>query len=1020
MDHDTEKVCEKRSSVVEPAYSNKNITDDVQVFRQPSCFPECLPENKVEFDDNSIGISEDTEDSKMDVGLVEADSDANSRRNTDSIEIQEVLKDLSVTNEYVPEQPINEVSEKEDNSTINKEPTHSNKNITDDVTNTGYLYFHIEYTNECLDLDTEKVCEKRSSVVEPTYSNKNITDDVQVFRQPKCFQECLPENKVEFDDNSMGISEDIKDTKTDIGAVEADIDATSRHNTDSIDIQEGSKDLSVTNKYDVPEQPLNEVSEKEDNSTINNELDIAQSGQQKELSLNEDCAIVSKSYSDFIELESNLESLFTKSKDEPGWDKVVHDKVNELELDIDEEVISDHGQPSNEDSECAEFSPAKKDRTYLIQPKNDDTSSLSMHERELDMDKEGDYDQGQPLSEVSNSAELSPALNYLIKFENDKPGPLVTHKSELDMDEQLVSDQGQPWNEVSNYAKLSPAKMDDKNFCKDRTCSIQLKNDDAASVSKHELELDTGEEVSSDQGQWLNEAVACTKYYSAEKEEKGLGKIAASDIIELEDNLGSSCYAENEYDADDLPEKGTLSPGNSTSTSCYQEMEDTAFHKHNRNFKEVEENENSSNINTNELSMDEGAHDKEQQTLKEHSVWNVDSVFCIETKEISFINASRNTFSLEAKMERSSVTNKDRFNTEKHVHECRSEEEGIHFSTKAASLIDLRDGWLASSCSNESKLSMSVETCNVCCTEDKRTEMVVITRQDFATEVTLAIDQETGFVKKHASDEDEGSALDKGKYDSKNELFNPEMETESVMECSPGICEDSKSCDIVSYIRNESGQIVDIESLQQGSTLSGRCSNNDNNEIEVTLEYGHDFNKDQENESIEECLSDIREESPLYETRSFKTQSYSDNENDESLSDIPDHSALYEVVSLSSGRSETEFYVDKYFCNKELLSLNEDSAFFNCCSKHELKKTQDLNSNTETESLLETGNLERGRKNCECMSDVCEDTDGVLYETLSFCKIEKEDCCECFEEVDMACCCQCCECVRNSFTNMHE
>ena len=972
MDLDTEKVCEKRSSVVEPTYSNKNITDDVQVFRQPSCFPECLPGNKVEFDNNSIGISEN---SKMDVGLVEADNDATSRRNTDYIEIQEVLKDLSVTNEYVPEQPLNEVSEKEDNSTINKELTNSNKNITDDV---------------------------------------------------RWFPECLPGNKVEFDDNSIGTSEDTKDTKTDIGAVEAaDIDATSRHNTDSVDIQEGLRDLSITNDYDVPEQPLNEVSEKEDNSTINNELDIAQSGQQKELSLNEDCATVSKSCSDFIGLESNLESLLTKSKDEPGWDKVVHDKVNERELDIDEEVISDHGQPSNEYSECAEFSLAErnnrnfcKDRTYLIQPKNDDPGSLSMHERELDMDKEADYDQGQPLNEVSNCAELSPALNHLIKFENDKPGPLLTHKSELDMDEQLVSDQEQPWSEVSNYAKLSPAKMDDKNFGKDRTCSIQLKNDDAASVSKHELELDMGEEVSFDQGQRLNEAVACTKYYSAEK---GLGKIAASDIIELEDNLGSSYYAENEYDADDLPEKGTLSPGNSTSTSCYQEMDDRAFHEHNRSFKEVEENINSSNINTNELSMDEGAHDKEQQTLKEHSVWNVGSVFCIETKEISFINANRNTFSLEAKLEHSSVTNEDRFNTGKRVHECRSEEEGIHFSTKAASLIDLRDGWLASSCSNESKLSMSVETCNVCCTEDKRTEMVVITRQDFATEVTFAIDQETGFVKKHASDEDEGSALDKDKYDSKKELFNPEMETESVMEYSPGICEDSKSCEIVScHIRNDSGQIVDIESLQQESTLSGRCSNNDNNEIEVTLEYGRDFNKDQENESIEECLSDIREESPLYETRSYKTRSYSDNENDESLSDIPDHSALYEVVSLSAGRSETEFYEDKYFCNKELLSLNEDLAFFNCCSKHELTKTQDLNSNTETESLLETGNLERGRKNCECMSDVCEDTDSVLYETLSFCKIDKEDCCECFEEVDMACCCQCCECVRNSFTNTHE
>jgi hypothetical protein len=110
--------------------------------------------------------------------------------------------------------------------------------------------------------------------------------------------------------------------------------------------------------------------------------------------------------------------------------------------------------------------------------------------------------------------------------------------------------------------------------------------------------------------------------------------------------------------------------------------------------------------------------------------------------------------------------------------------------------------------------------------------------------------------------------------------------------------------------------------------------------------------------------------------------------------------------------------------------MNEDLAYSGCCLEHkgrEMQKTnQDRSSNLDKETasvhkslfhfceesgLYDPGNFNTDEKSDECLPDVCEDS--PLYETLSYCKIDIEENCDCFEEMDMDCCCQCCECIGN-------
>ena len=958
MDFDTEMVCEKRSSFIGPTHSNNDITKD-----------------KVEFDDNNAEISENIENTEINIELVKGSNGA-SKLATDSINVEDSLKGM------------------------NEDIDIKEKTLNEHLVSNGYSL-------KMKEINYIKATSKDTFVPEANLSHLSVTN----------------KNKVESDDNSIGIGEDIKNTETNIGLVKGN-DCSGKHTTDAINVEEMLKYLPIANEYklefrqNVPDkEPLNEISvfteicsEREDNATNKNELDIAHSAPQKELSSNEDYATVSEFCGDFFTLENDLEILSTRSENELDLDKTVLDKrqpnddsncaeflpaerddkdfgkdsaylikpkndeegslsTHERELDKDEEVVSDLGQTLNEDSNYPEFSPAESDdrdfckvSAYFLKPKNDESDSLSTHKRELDMDKEDISDQGQALIQDSNCPEFSPTETdrkdfgkvsaYFIKPKNEEGRSLSTHERELDMDEEVVSDQGQALNEDSNCAEFSPAERDDKDFCKDCPYLNKPKNVKAVPLSTHERESDI------DIGQPLNESATCIEYYSAEKVEIGLGK-NSSDSIDNEVDLGSS-YAEDKYIVyDNIPEKNTPSPEDSTYTDSCQETEDMVFHKHNTYFNNVQENIN---------------------------------LCCLEGEE-------------------------------------------LHVSKQIPNVIDPRDGVLIPSSSNESKLNMfenfskvkhasdKDQAYIVCCTEHEGTELVVITHQDLATEDTFGIDQETGFVKECASYGDEHSALKKEKDDDMKELFNSVMESESPEKCSSGIFKDSTMCEIVSsHIGNENEHIVDKELFQEELTFCERCSNNEN-EVEKTYEPDHEnFNMDHESESIDERLFDICEECLLYKNGIYETGGFnSDKENDQSLSDISDHSALlYEVVSLSS-RSENDFYTDEYFSSKEL-SLDRDSEFFRCCSKHEKTEMQctspdvdaeSFNLNAETESLHDHGNFERDRKNCECLSDVSEGTDSGLYETLSFCKIDKEECYDCFEEADIACCCQCCECIGN-------
>ena len=968
LDFDTEMVCEKRSSFIGPTHSNNDITED-----------------KVEFDDNNAGISENIENTEINIELVKGSNGA-SKLATDSINVEESLKGMN-----------EDIDVKE-------------KTLNEHLVSNGYSL-------KMKEINYIKATSKDTFVPEANLSHLSVTN----------------KNKVESDDNSIGVGEDIKNTETNIGLVKGN-DCSGKHTTDAINVEEMLKYLPIANEYklefrqNVPdkEQPLNEISvftkicsEREDNATNKNELDIAHSAPQKERSLNEDYATVSEFCGDFFKLENDLEILSTRS---------------ENELDLDKTVL-DKRQP-NDDSNCAEFLPAErddkdfgKDSAYLIKPKNDEEGSLSTHERELDKDEVVVSDLGQALNEDSNYPEFSPAESddsdfckvsaYFLKPKNDESDSLSTHERELDMDEEVVSDQGQALNEDSNCAEFSPAERDDKDFCKDCPYLNKPKNVKAVPLSTHERESDI------DIGQPLNESATCIEYYSAEKVEIGSGK-NSSDSIDIEVDLGSS-YAEDKYIVYDISEKNTPSPEDSTYTDSCQETEDMVFHKHNTYFNNVQENINLCAIKRNELSMNKKNTNDKEETSNAHSVSNG---CCLETKETYYVKAGQDTFDPEADLDCISG-----LHMEKHVHKCCLEGEELHVSKQIPNAIDPRDGVLIPSSSNESKLNMFENFSDVkhasdkdqayivCRTEHEGTELVVITHQDLATEDTFGIDQETGFVKECASYGDEHSALKKEKDDDMKELFNSVMESESPEKCSSGIFKDSTMCEIVSsHIGNENEHIVDKELFQEELTFCERCSNNEN-EVEKTYEPDHEnFNMDHESESIDERLFDICEECLLYENGIYETGGFnSDKENDQSLSDISDHSALlYEVVSLSS-RSENDFYTDEYFSSKEL-SLDRDSEFLRCYSKHEKTEMQctspdvdaeSFNLNAETESLNDHGNFERDRKNCECLSDVSEGTDSGLYETLSFCKIDKEECYDCFEEADIACCCQCCECIGN-------
>ena len=210
---------------------------------------------------------------------------------------------------------------------------------------------------------------------------------------------------------------------------------------------------------------------------------------------------------------------------------------------------------------------------------------------------------------------------------------------------------------------------------------------------------------------------------------------------------------------------------------------------------------------------------------------------------------------------------------------------------------------------------------------------------------------------------------------------------------------------------NEGKNVLDNErKLDKGSTVPANSSTNKDIEMREENEVCDRFIQMYKSSNIQqenECPFEIFKESILYDTGYFNT----DTKSDDSLPERSVGSTLYEIVSLPTGNVE-EFCVDGD-CHNNGLSLNEDSTFPGCCSEEHRRAGPCSNSErkmcNETESTDKS--LFRKIEECECSSDLCEDS--MLTETFSYCKIDREASCEGFEEVDKDCCCQCCECIRN-------
>ena len=141
----------------------------------------------------------------------------------------------------------------------------------------------------------------------------------------------------------------------------------------------------------------------------------------------------------------------------------------------------------------------------------------------------------------------------------------------------------------------------------------------------------------------------------------------------------------------------------------------------------------------------------------------------------------------------------------------------------------------------------------------------------------------------------------------------------------------------------------------------------------------------------------------MYDTGDFNT----DGKSDDSLPAMSIGSALYEIVSLPTGNVEA-ICVDEDR-QSDGPSMNADSTFHGYCS--ELDQGTSLGFNLDKKLSKGEESVERNlfRKSEHCLADSREDH--AVYETFSYCKIEREASCDCLEEKD--CCCQCCECIGN-------
>ena len=441
--------------------------------------------------------------------------------------------------------------------------------------------------------------------------------------------------------------------------------------------------------------------------------------------------------------------------------------------------------------------------------------------------------------------------------------------------------------------------------------------------------------------------------------------------------------------------------------------------------------EKTSSTNKNELDIIQNARHNET-TLNEDYVFTG----CYQEKrKVDFVKQSTDFIELKNNLVSSSTRNKNEMIPDIDVQEkeqgCCLERDETSCRKHSTNVIDLRKDLLMTSSTDDSGWEMDrnvsdknepsddESTFIQCCTpEYDRERIVVISHEDRTNADMFVIEQENVNECLFDANEDpmfteccsgSGNTEMKETNEDMCRILYKDQETAPDHENAP--VQDSTLYEIVSSSRNEQ-ELMREDVLDDKKHLDEETTFSEVSEIqEINGNMHESFNIEQENETIDECLFfDICKDNLLYETGSID----SDKENDESLSaDSCEDSSLYEIVSLPI-RSENELYMDKH-CFNDRLSLNKDSAFPGRCSEHEgtemQKINQDINESSNLDKETESVDKSLFQKSDQCLSNFCKES--TSYETLSYCKIDRDESCDCFEEVDMDCCCQCCECIGN-------
>ena len=191
----------------------KNTTEDEQAFNQESRCNGCVPDNKGKnFDPNSTDLGVNNESTKMENELDKAD-DAIGKHSTGSINVEESLECLSITNEHeidmlrnVPdkEQPLNEDSMFTEYCSVREQISSTSENELDIVQNVQHkeqsLNENIVFTGCCSEKEDAGFCKHSTDFIGFENNLNERASDVDVLDKKQSLTE--NSNFTEFSSSS--------------------------------------------------------------------------------------------------------------------------------------------------------------------------------------------------------------------------------------------------------------------------------------------------------------------------------------------------------------------------------------------------------------------------------------------------------------------------------------------------------------------------------------------------------------------------------------------------------------------------------------------------------------------------------------------------------------------------------------------------------------------------------------------------------------------------------------------------